>query len=82
MSGPHDWAKEDKEMLERNISPTPWAYEQACRALEKWRAEAARLAVKVEDLEHEVGTLKEKLRRIWGYINSVVPHGDVDGEKP
>ena len=45
--------------------------------LHDWRAEATRLAVKVEDLEHEVGTLKEKLRRVWGYINSVVPHGNV-----
>ena len=36
-----------------------------------WRAKATRLAVQVEDLEHEVGALKEKLRRIVGYVNSV-----------
>jgi len=35
-----------------------------------WRAEAARLALQVENLEHEVGVLKEKLRRIAGYVNS------------
>jgi hypothetical protein len=35
-----------------------------------WRAEAARLALQVENLEHEVGSLKEKLRRIAGYVNS------------
>jgi len=32
--------------------------------------EATRLALQVESLEHEVGTLKEKLRRIVGYVNS------------
>lgn len=40
-----------------------------------WQAEAARLAVKAEDLEHEVGTLKEKLRRIVGYVNSAWQEG-------
>jgi hypothetical protein len=35
-----------------------------------WRAEAVRLALQVESLEHEVGTLKEKLRRIAGYVHS------------
>lgn len=39
-------------------------------AVTPWRTEAARLAAQVEDLEHEVGSLKEKLRRIVGYVNS------------
>lgn len=37
--------------------------------------ENTRLAVRVEELEHEVGTLKEKLRRIVGYVNSAWREG-------
>lgn len=40
--------------------------------LHDWRAEATRLAVQVEDLEHEVSMLQEKLRRIKGYVNSAL----------
>jgi len=40
-----------------------------------WKTEAARLALQVECLEHEVGTLKEKLRRIVGYVNSAWREG-------
>ena len=36
-----------------------------------WQAEATRLAVQVENLEHELGQVNERLRRIVGYINSV-----------
>ena len=36
-----------------------------------WQAEATRLAVQVENLEHELGRVNERLRRIVGYINSV-----------
>ena len=47
-----------------------WTGETTEVTLELWRAETMRLAVKVENLAHEVGTLKEKLRRIVGYVNS------------
>jgi hypothetical protein len=40
------------------------------RGAAPWRAEAVRLSLQVESLEHEVETLREKLRRIKGYVTS------------
>lgn len=47
-------------------------------SLECALADNTRLYVRVEDLEHEVGRLREVLRRIVGYVKSVQleePHG-------
>lgn len=49
-------------------------------SLECALADNTRLYVKVEDLEHEVGRLREVLRRIIGYVESArsmleEPHG-------
>ena len=44
-----------------------------------WRAEATRLAVQVENLEHELGQVNERWRRLVGYINSVAKVGYYKG---
>lgn len=46
-------------------------------SLECALADNARLYVKVEDLEHEVGRLREVLRRIVGYIESIKSVADL-----
>lgn len=38
---------------------------------DRWRADAIEKAVRIEELEHEIGELKGVLRGIIGYVDSV-----------
>lgn len=49
-------ARQENKTLRRELSsrPTAWAYDQACKALHHWRAEAERLARSAGDVPRQM----------------------------
>lgn len=65
------------ELLRSRDAAEGRSYERACdiedlvRERNGWRRQASTLAWQLEDLQHEVGELKEKLRQIMHYTESL-----------